>query len=196
MRRLTKPLWILLALVFLLEAWLWDHVRPLIARLVVLIAWPALRARIAAAIARLPPYPTLLVFLVPVLLLLPLKLLGVWMFAHGHLVGGIAVLALAKVTSVGATAFVFDVTRPKLMQLAWFRRLSDLVLRGLAWAHALIDPVKAELRAWAAHTIAPAMRRLRRLARRLRAGGRSGLVGRMLRLRRRLRRHGQPKTAR
>ena len=31
MRRLLKPLWILLALVFLFEAWLWEHLRPLVA---------------------------------------------------------------------------------------------------------------------------------------------------------------------
>ena len=39
-----------------------------------------------------------------------------------------AVLALAKVVSIGVTAFIFDLTRPKLLQLAWFRRLYDRVM--------------------------------------------------------------------
>ena len=48
MRRLLKPLWILLALVFLFEAWLWEHLRPLVAWVVERIAWDRLKARAAA----------------------------------------------------------------------------------------------------------------------------------------------------
>ena len=66
------------------------------------------RRALAAAIEHLPPYPTLLVFLIPVVLLFPLKLLGLWMLAHGSWLGAMAVLALAKVISMGVTAFIFD----------------------------------------------------------------------------------------
>ncbi|MFL9826181.1 hypothetical protein [Rhodoplanes sp. SY1] len=184
MRRLTRPLWILLAVVFLVEAWLWEHVRPLVARVVDWIAWPALKVRIAAAIARLPPYPTLLVFAVPAALLFPLKLAALWMFSHGFWIGGVAVFGFAKVAGVGVTAFVFDLTRPKLLQLPWFRRLYELVLRGLAWAHGLIDPYKAEVKAWVARTVAPLQRRLRRLMRLLAPGRRGRLLRHVRRLRR------------
>lgn len=191
MRRLTRPLWILLAVVFLVEAWLWEHVRPLVARVVDWIAWPALKARLAAAIGRLPPYPTLLVFAVPAALLFPMKLAALWMFSHGFWIGGVAVFGLAKVLGVGVTAFVFDLTRPKLLQLPWFRRLYELVLRGLAWAHGLIDPYKADVKAWFARTVAPLRDRLRRLLRLLAPGRR----GRVLRHLRRLRRGVQRRTA-
>ena len=30
MRRLLRPLWILLALVFLFEAWLWERLKPVV----------------------------------------------------------------------------------------------------------------------------------------------------------------------
>jgi hypothetical protein len=146
MRRLLKTLWILLALVFLFEAWLWDHLRPIVAWIVGLIAWDRLKERVAAWIAPLPPYPTLLVFLVPVLLLLPLKFLGLWMLAHGSWLGAMAVLALAKVVSMGVTAFIFEVTRPKLLQLPWFRAFYEHMLVWLEKAHALIDPIKAHIR--------------------------------------------------
>ena len=146
MRRLLKPLWILLALVFLFEAWLWDHLRPIVAFLVGLIAWDRLKERVAAWIAPLPPYPTLLVFLVPVLLLLPLKFLGLWMLAHGSWLGAMAVLALAKIVSMGVTAFIFEVTRPKLLQLGWFRWFYDHMLMWLEKAHALVDPIKARIK--------------------------------------------------
>jgi len=42
MRRLLRPLWVLLALIFLVEAWLWDRVEPVIARVVALIPLPRL----------------------------------------------------------------------------------------------------------------------------------------------------------
>ena len=148
MRRVFKPLLILLALVFLFEAWLWEHLRPLVAWVVGLVRWDRLKARLAAAIEHLPPYPTLLVFLIPVVLLFPLKLLGLWMLAHGSWLGALGVLAFAKMVSVGVTAFIFDVMQPKLMQLAWFRWLYGRVVAGLAWAHGLIDPIKRRLRSW------------------------------------------------
>ena len=44
-----------------------------------------------------------------------------------------------------ATAFIFDLTRPKLLQLPWFRSLYDRVMVWLAWAHDLIDPIKRRL---------------------------------------------------
>src|SRR5438477_12781900 len=122
MRRvLLRPLLILLALVFLFEAWLWDRLAPIVGWVVARIPWTAFKARIAAAIERLPPYPTLLVFFVPVILLLPLKVIGFWMLAHGYWLGAVMVLTLAKVVSLGVTAFIFDLTRPKLLELPWFR---------------------------------------------------------------------------
>lgn len=47
MRRLLQPLWVLLALIFLLEAWLWDHLEPIVARIVALIPLRAIKAWIA-----------------------------------------------------------------------------------------------------------------------------------------------------
>jgi hypothetical protein len=161
MRRLLRPLWILLALIFLFEAWLWDHLAPAVRWLVERIAWRKLRERVAALIERLPPYPTFLVFLIPIVLLLPIKFVGLWMLARGYWLGAVATLGAAKVVSMGVTAFIFDLTRPKLLQLPWFCRLYERVLKWLAWAHALIDPVKTEVRAWIAQYIRPITRQLR-----------------------------------
>jgi hypothetical protein len=195
MRRLARPFWILLAVLFLVEAWLWEHVRPLVARLVAFVAWPALRAKLAAAISALPPYPTLLVFVVPAALLFPLKLLALWMLSHGFWFGGVAVFGFAKVLGVGVTAFVFDLTRPKLLQLPWFRRVYDLVIRGLAWAHGLVDPYKAEVKAWVARTIRPIQRRLRRLSRLMAPGRRGRFLRHVRRLRRTMQRGTAPRPA-
>ena len=186
MRRLLKPLWILLALVFLFEAWLWDHLWPIVRRIVDLVPWRRLKQRLAEAIERLPPYATLLVFLVPIVLLFPLKLLGLWMLAHGSWLGAMTVLALAKLISMGVTAFIFELTRPKLLQLAWFRWLYELVLAWLAWAHALIDPIKHEIKAWIARQRALIRRRLRRYLWLAKPGRPSRFLRRIARIRRRM----------
>ena len=185
MRRLLKPLWVLLALVFLFEAWLWEHLRPLAAWVVSLIAWDRLKARVAGTIEHLPPYPTLLVFLIPVILLFPLKLLGLWMLAHGSWLGAMAVLAAAKIVSMGVTAFIFDITRPKLLQLPWFRWFYEHMLVWLAKAHALIDPIKLRMRAAIARTLTPLRRRMRRLYWLMKPGRSGRFFRRIVRLRRR-----------
>jgi len=44
------------------------------------------------------------------------------------------------------TAFVFDVTRPKLLEMAWFEKLYEFVLDLRARATALVEPVKRRIR--------------------------------------------------
>src|ERR1043166_9030932 len=142
MRRALKPLWILLALVFLFEAWLWDHLRPVVAAVVNLIAWDRLKARLARLIEWLPPWAVLIVFVIPFIVLLPLKFLELYFIVHRQWIGAIFVLVLAKLLGLGVTAFTFEVTRRKLLQMAWCARLYELTLSLLARAHALIDPIK------------------------------------------------------
>jgi hypothetical protein len=186
LRRLTRPLWILLALVFLFEAWLWQHLAPVVAAVVERLAWRELRAKVAAWIELLPPYATLLVFLIPVVLLFPIKLMGLWMLAHGSWLGAMATLGLAKVVSMGVTAFIFDVTRPKLLQLPWFRWLYERVLAGLAWAHGLVDPIKQEVRAWLRARLAPVRRKLASLVWLMRPRRAGRFLRRIVRIRRRM----------
>ena len=120
MRRWLRPLWVVLALLFLLEAWLWDHLQPLVARVVNLIPWDAFKARLARLIERLPPWATLLVFIIPFIAMLPLKFLEVYFLATRNWLGAAGVILFVKLVGLGITAFIFDVTRDKLLQMAWF----------------------------------------------------------------------------
>lgn len=147
-RRLLRPFLILLALIFLIEAWLWSHLAPVVAWIVARIPLRQFKAWVGRAIEHLPPYATLLVFLIPIVVLFPLKLVGLWMLAHGSWLGAMTTLAAAKLIGTGLAAFIFDVTRDKLLQMAWFKRLYEWVLRLLAKAHALVDPVKRRIKAW------------------------------------------------
>ena len=126
MRRLTRPLLILLAIVFLIEAWLWRHLEPIVEWIVARIPLRAVKAWIAGIIRKLPPAATLIVFIVPVAVLFPFKLLGLWLLAHKQWIAASDGLVLAKLVGVAVTAFVFEVTRPKLLQL----RLVPLALRA------------------------------------------------------------------
>ena len=173
MRRLARPLLTLLALVFLIEAWLWSHLEPIVEWIVARIPFRAAKAWIAGVILKLPPVATLIVFVVPVAALFPINLLGVWLLAHQHWLSACAVLALAKLVGLAVTAFVFEMTRPKLLQLAWFRWLYEHVLIWLDRAHRLVAPIQHRIRKLA-HMLGPkrtgrAMRLLWRIRRRMRA---------------------------
>src|SRR3954471_1645719 len=143
MCRVLKLFLVLLALIFVIEAWLWEHLRPLVAAVVNVIAWDRLKARLARVVEWLPPWAVLIVFVIPFIVLLPLKFLEVYFLVHRQWLGAIVVLVLAKLLGLGVTAFIFDVTRPKLLQMAWFRWLYESALTLLAKAHTLIDPIKA-----------------------------------------------------
>ena len=84
MRRLLQPLWVLLAIIFLIEAWLWDHLEPIVAWFVALIPLRAFKQWLAERVDTLSPAMTLIVFIVPVIPLFPLKLVGLWLLAHEY----------------------------------------------------------------------------------------------------------------
>src|SRR5246500_5982114 len=128
LRRLLQPLWVLLAIVFLIEAWLWDHLEPVVARFVSVIPMRAFKSWLAERVDTLSPAMTLIVFIVPVIPLFPLKLIGFWLLTHEYWLSAVTTIIFAKLLGVGVTAFVFDVTRPKLLEIGWFEWLYEFVL--------------------------------------------------------------------
>jgi hypothetical protein len=145
LRRLLQPIWVLLAVIFLIEAWLWDHLEPIVAWVVDKIPLRAFKHWLAERVDTLSPAMTLIVFIVPVLPLFPLKLIGLWLLAHEYWMSAIFTILFAKFLGVGVTAFVFDVTRPKLLEMGWFERLYEFILDLRARAHALVEPIKRRI---------------------------------------------------
>jgi len=137
---LARLLEALLAVVIVFEEWGW---RPLADALARLHRFAPI-ARLEAAIAGLPPYPALLVFAAPSLLVLPLKLLSFWLIAHGHLVVASLLFAGAKVAGTALVARIFQLTQPALMRLAWFARAYNF---WVPWKEALLVRIRAS-RAW------------------------------------------------
>ncbi|MGZ5199567.1 MAG: hypothetical protein ACXWC4_07320 [Telluria sp.] len=161
---LLAPLVYLAALLLLFEEWCWDLGERLAARIT---AWPPLRS-LEARVRTLPPYVALVVFVLPGLLLFPVKVLAVVAIARGHPASGILTLLLAKLGSAAIVARLYVLTLPSLLALGWFARCH-------AWFVRMKDRSIAYLRAsqtWRAarRLIHTTRRTLRRLLRRLRPG--------------------------
>jgi len=114
------------------------------------VPWGRLKDWIRRVIETLPPWAALGVFVVPLIVLLPLKFFEVYFIATQQWLAAVLVLVLAKLLGLGVTAFVFDATRDKLLQMAWFRRMYDWFMEARAWAHAQTEPIHQRLRqmAW------------------------------------------------
>jgi len=145
LRRLLQPFWVLLAIVFLIEAWLWDHLEPIVAGIVAAIPLRTFKQWLTERVDTLSPAMTLIVFIVPVVPLFPLKMVGVWLLMHEYWLSAVTTILFAKMLGVGVTAFIFDVTRPKLLEMAWFERLYEWVLALRARCNALVNPIKARI---------------------------------------------------
>ena len=146
MRRLLQPVWVLLAIIFLIEAWLWDHLEPIVAWVVERIPLQTFKQWLAERVDTLSPAMTLIVFIVPVIPLFPLKLVGIWLLTHEYWISAILTIIFAKFLGVGVAAFVFDVTRPKLLEMEWFETLYEFVLRMRAKANEVVAPVKLRIK--------------------------------------------------
>jgi len=100
---------------------------------------------LAERVDTLSPAMTLIVFIVPVIPLFPLKLIGFWLLAHEYWMSAITTILFAKFVGVGITAFVFDVTRPKLLEMGWFEKLYEFIMALRAKAAALVEPFKRRI---------------------------------------------------
>jgi hypothetical protein len=171
MRRIMRPVLVLLAFVFLIEAWLWDRLEPVAARIVAVIPFARFKTVLADWIVALPPTGTLILLAMPAAAVLPLKMFALWLLARGAWSEAVGVFVFAKLGAIGTTAFVFDVGREKLLQLDWFRAFYDYVIWLRQWAHALVDPIarriKYRLRILAPRRAPRAFRLLLRIRRRI-----------------------------
>jgi len=149
----------LAALVMFIEEWGW---RPLSAFLGRIARWPPL-AWIEQRIRAAPPRVALVLFLVPALLLFPVKLAALWLIHEGRAMLGVGLIVVAKLAGTALVGRLFVLTEPQLMRYAWFAR-------AMGWWLATKARVKAAVLGSAAWQAARAVvRRLRARGRRVRA---------------------------
>jgi hypothetical protein len=115
-RILTAPfIWILAAWIAFIE-WLWN---PLLALIHRLTRWRIFRW-LEQGVRNLPPYAALGLYLVPMILLLPVKLVGLYFLAHGKKFLGMVVFLAGKVIGTALAAWIYSLTEPALSQFKWF----------------------------------------------------------------------------
>ncbi len=144
-RHLLKPFWIVLALLFLFEAWLWDLIQPLIAWLIARLPWQAFKTALARNVARLPAAIVVFLFVVPEVIGLPLQLFSLWIVAKGAVVTGTLLFIAVKASGLALALVLFEACKEKLMELAWFRFVHHQVIRARAWAKAQVEPLLGEM---------------------------------------------------
>jgi hypothetical protein len=133
---LVLALNVLAALILLFEEWGWRPLSNLVARLARFPLW----AKTELWIAGLPPYGALLALAVPSAILIPAKLLGVFLLATGHIVSATIVIVAAKLASTALIARIFLLTKPALMQIEWFARAYEIFV---PWQEALFARIRA-----------------------------------------------------
>jgi len=163
---LLAPLLYLAALLLLLEEWLWQAGSRCVSGIA---GWPPL-AWLENAVRRLPPYPALLVFALPGLLLLPVKLLALLAIAHGHPMWGVATFVVAKLGGAAVVARLYVLTLPSLLALVWFARWHNrfIMFKDHAIARLRASPTYVRMRRSMSALRSALRRRLRLLRRHLR----------------------------
>lgn len=181
MRILRRGLFFALAVVFLVETWIWDSFAALGHWIADRIPFAAFKAAVERLVSRLPAGVALCLFVIPAIVIFPFKIGGLWLIAHGQIIAGGLVFIAAKFGGVGAAAFLFELTRDKLMTMEWFAKLYRLVMGWREWAHRLVDPYMAEIKAQ--------MRAVKERLLRATMGERGRMTKTILRMRERMRRH-------
>src|SRR3984885_3312504 len=117
LKHILKPfVFLIAAIYFLVDAVFLTIARP-IAR------WLAnhwIFNRLRIWIVPLRPYPTLALFMVPVLILEPVKPVAAYLTATGHVMSGLTVLLVGEVLKLILIERLFCISRDKLMSIAAF----------------------------------------------------------------------------
>lgn len=119
-----------LALLILFEEWGWVPLERLIAFTARLPFFASTERRIAA----LPPYAALVTYLLPWLVLLPVKVFALSLIGDGRALLGLASVVVAKVIGTAVVARLFTLTKPALLKLRWF---ASLYARWGIWKEAM-----------------------------------------------------------
>jgi uncharacterized membrane protein len=133
MKRILKPItYILAAIYFLVDAVFLTLARPIsrwIARHLEL-------KRLRAWIRSLPPYPSLALFSVPVIILEPVKPIAAYLAATGQVVSAAVAFLTGELLKLVLVERLFSLTRDKLMKIPAFAAVYTKYLQAKAWLEA------------------------------------------------------------
>lgn len=154
---MKKLLLSLLAVILIIEEWLWDILTALgrhLARLLHLV-------RFERWLSQAPPKVAVVALAVPMGIVTPINLAAFWLLAHGLILQGVLVEILAKLLGTLLIARIFALTKTQLLTFGWFAWIYTTITGWLRWAHERIsgtavyrmaqhlkERVKARVSAW------------------------------------------------
>jgi hypothetical protein len=132
--RIFKPfVFLIAAIYFLVDVIFFTLAKPVLRWLADHWVFESMRAWIVL----LRPYPTLALFIVPIILLEPVKPLAAYLTATGHVVGGFMVLVIGELLKLLLIERLFRLSRDKLMSIPVFAWCYDKFCQGQDWVAAL-----------------------------------------------------------
>ena len=134
LKTIFQPFVVVLAAVyFVIDALALSSLKPILRK----IANLELFSLIARWIASLGPYATLSLFLVPLILLEPVKPFSAYLVASGQFKFGMLVLIIGEILKITVVERIFHIGRDKLMKIKAFAWVYNFVLGWLTWLQAL-----------------------------------------------------------
>ncbi len=124
---------VLAAIYFVIDALALSILQPLLRK----IANLNLFRFVARWIASLGAYPTLALFLVPLVLLEPIKPFSAYIIASGHFMFGVMALILGEILKITIVERLFHIGRAKLMTIKAFAWIYNFVFGWLTWLQAM-----------------------------------------------------------
>jgi hypothetical protein len=131
MGKVFKPLVIVFAtLYFIIDAIFFSLIKPLGTRLSRLPIF----TRVGIWIQSLSPYPTFALFAVPLVVLEPIKPVGLYLIASGNVIDGSVLIAVGEVAKITIVERIFHAGRDKLLTIPAF-----------AWSYERVMALRAYL---------------------------------------------------
>jgi hypothetical protein len=121
------------ALYFLIDALFFALIKPLGTWLSKLRVF----ARVGSWVRSLGPYPTLALFVIPFVVLEPIKPVGLYLIASGKVIDGTLLIGVGEVAKITIVERLFQVGRDKLMTIPAFARCYEFVMSLRAYLEAL-----------------------------------------------------------
>jgi hypothetical protein len=115
--------------------------------------------KLRAWIQSLPPYPSLALFSIPVIILEPVKPLAAYLAATGQLIGAAAIFVVGELLKLVLVERLFALTRNKLMKIPAFAWIYAYYKQAIGWLRstqawqtilALKLAISERVRAWRA----------------------------------------------
>jgi hypothetical protein len=145
MHRFRRVVWTTVALIFLGLSWLWDHLHPIISFFIKLLPLEGVKRAVRRFMESLPPYPTLVVFLVPAVVHELMKVAAFFLFHRHQWIAGVLMYVAADIIGIALVAFLFETCKEKLLSIPWFAWCYARFDAAHVWARAQVAPIKAHI---------------------------------------------------